>query len=76
MSKLVIGVITKSDADDADNVQAAKWLTQVIGHAPIVTTSAMTGKGITHIKELVQCSSIEEMSHYVTSHTDDELFFT
>lgn len=75
MTKLPIGVVTKSDLPEANINQAVYWLKQVIGQAPIVITSSIKGTGIEHIRQLVQCNSLEEMRIYVEEKTDPLLFF-
>lgn len=75
MTKLPIGVVTKSDLPDANINQAVYWLKQVIGQAPIVITSSIKGIGIEHIRQLVQCDSIKEMRIYVEEKNDPLLFF-
>lgn len=76
MSKLPIGVVTKTDLPEANPEQAVKWLKQVIGKAPIVMTSAVEGIGIEHVRQLVQCNSIDEMRAYVEQANDPLLFFS
>lgn len=75
MSKLAIGVITKSDLQEANTEKAVHLLKQVIGQAPIVITSAVHGIGIEHVRQLVQCNSVDEMRHYVEKAKDPLLFF-
>ena len=75
MTKLPIGVVTKSDLPEANINQAVYWLKQVIGQAPIVITSSIKGTGIEHIRQLVQCNSLEEMRIYVEEKNDPLLFF-
>ena len=75
MTKLPIGVVTKSDLPEANINQAVDWLKQVIGQAPIVITSSIKGIGIEHIRQLVQCNSLEEMRIYVEEKNDPLLFF-
>ena len=75
MTKLPIGVVTKSDLPEANINQAVDWLKQVIGQAPIVITSSIKGIGIEHIRQLVQCNSLEEMRIYVEERDDPLLFF-
>lgn len=63
-SKLPIGVITKSDHPNADLEKAIRILRVALPRGPIVITSALTGKGLNHIKALVACSSWNEMNEY------------
>lgn len=75
MAKLPIGVVTKCDAAHADVEQSIYWLKQVIGQAPIVITSAVENIGVEHIRQLVQCHSLQEMKAYVEKCNDPRLLF-
>lgn len=75
MTKLPIGVVTKCDVADANIDLAIYWLKQVIGHAPIVVTSAVENIGIDHIRNLVACNNVQEMKDYVESVHDANCFF-
>ena len=55
--------------------QSIYWLKQVIGQAPIVITSAVENIGIEHIRQLVQCHSLQEMKAYVEKCNDPRLLF-
>lgn len=70
-TKLPIGVITKSDHAEADVERAVRILRMALPTGPIVVTSAVTGKGLQHIKELVACTSSQEMRDYATAHSSE-----
>jgi ethanolamine utilization protein EutP len=76
ITKLPIGVITKSDHSKADISRSIEMIRSVISHGPIVITSSVEGIGIAHLKELVQMNSMEKMKTYVTAADDDNLLFT
>ncbi|KJL03744.1 EutP/PduV family microcompartment system protein [Priestia aryabhattai] len=61
INKLAIGVITKSDAEDADVSLAIKKARQVVVNGPIVVTSSLNKEGLEEIRALVQCQSLQEM---------------
>lgn len=75
MAKLPIGVVTKCDVQNANIEQSVFLLKQVIGHAPIVITSAIDNIGIEHIRQLVNCNDLLEMKAYVERCQDPKLFF-
>ena len=64
-SKLAVGVVTKADDDNADIERAKKNLKRVIGEAPIIITSAKKGDGLQTLRDLVKCSSLQEMTDYL-----------
>lgn len=64
-SKLAIGVITKADDEQANIENAKRNLKSVIGNAPIVITSAKEAKGLQTLRDLVKCSTVEEMNDYL-----------
>jgi ethanolamine utilization protein EutP len=61
INKLAIGVITKSDAEDADVSLAIKKARQVVVNGPIVVTSSRNKEGLKEVRALVQCQSLQEM---------------
>ena len=75
MAKLPIGVVTKCDVQNANIEQSVFLLKQVIGHAPIVITSAVAHIGLEHIRQLVNCNDLIEMQTYVERFQDPKLFF-
>ncbi len=77
MNKLIIGVITKCDHENADIDRAFEHLKKAIKTGPIVLTSAITKMGIHEVKELIfQCVSITEMRDFTkNSHHKNVLFF-
>lgn len=75
ISKLPIGVVTKADAPDADIGRSVAKLKQAAGNAPIVVTSAWTGQGLGEFKDLVQCSSMEEINDYVKNSSSAHLIY-
>lgn len=70
-TKLPIGVITKSDHPDADIERAIRILRMALPKGPIVVTSAVTGAGLAHIKQLVACSTSQEMKDYADDHSSE-----
>lgn len=70
-TKLPIGVITKSDHPDADIERSVRILRMALPRGPIVVTSAKTGKGLEHIKELVSCSTAQEMKDYALNYSSE-----
>lgn len=72
-TKLPIGVITKSDHPDANVERAIRILRMALPKGPIVVTSAVTRKGLEHIKELVACSTTQAMKDYAESHSSEIL---
>ncbi len=63
--KLPIAVVTKSDAAEANIDRAIHVLKQVMSKGPVVITSSYKEKGISHIKSLVACNTMDEMRAYV-----------
>lgn len=76
ISKLPIGVITKSDHPEADLERSIRMIQSVIAYGPIVITSSVEGTGIPHLKELVKMKTMEEMKNYVVEAADERLLFT
>jgi ethanolamine utilization protein EutP len=74
-NKLPIGVITKSDSEDANIDSAVKQLKNSIPQGPIVISSSLTGKGLNEIRNLVKCNSLEEMKQYAETLPNDLVFF-
>lgn len=70
-TKLPIGVITKSDHPEADVERTLKILRMALPKGPVVVTSAKTGTGLDHIKQLVSCSTALEMREYARSHSSE-----
>lgn len=64
-SKLAVGVITKADDVKANVENAKRNLKSVIGNAPIVITSAKKARGLQTLRDLVRCSTREEMEIYL-----------
>jgi ethanolamine utilization protein EutP len=73
-NKLPIGVITKSDSEDANIDSAVKQLKNSIPKGPIVISSSLTGKGLNEIRNLVKCNSMEEMKEYAETLPNDVVF--
>ena len=75
ISKLPIGVITKSDHPEADLERSIEMIRSVISYGPIVITSSVEGIGIAHLKELAQLNTLEAMKNYVVDAADEHLLF-
>jgi ethanolamine utilization protein EutP len=75
ITKLPIGVVTKCDSEKADVKEAIRLLKRVIPSGPIVITSAYTGQGLQEIKELVKCSSMDEMKNYTKTIPEETAIF-
>lgn len=75
ISKLPIGVITKSDHLDADIPRSLEMLRQVVPHGPLVVTSSVKKIGIDHLKEIVQLNNMDLIEKYVTENEGSELQF-
>ncbi|MEH7379364.1 EutP/PduV family microcompartment system protein [Bacillus sp. JJ1533] len=75
INKLPIGVVTKSDAENADINAAVQELKRVIPNGPIVVSSSITGKGIKEIKDLVSCNTLQAMREYAVSNQSESLIF-
>lgn len=73
--KFPIGVVTKSDADNADIPLAIKYLKQVIPQGPIIVSSAKERKGLNEIRELVKLSQMDEIKKFTEVHTSDYFFY-
>ncbi|WP_042355560.1 EutP/PduV family microcompartment system protein [Bacillus rubiinfantis] len=74
-NKLPIGVVTKSDAATAHIKQATAQLRRAVPKGPIVITSSVTGQGLAEIRELVKCSSLEEMQEAMKAVPGDVVIF-
>ncbi|KXH83832.1 EutP/PduV family microcompartment system protein [Sporosarcina sp. HYO08] len=72
IAKLSIGVITKCDHPEANIARSFDKIKSVITNGPIVITSAVEGKGINHLKELVQMTSMEQMRRYYEGNAEDD----
>ncbi|MDJ0332572.1 EutP/PduV family microcompartment system protein [Planococcus sp. S3-L1] len=75
ISKLPVGVITKSDHVDANLPRSLEMLRQVVTHGPIVISSAIQKKGVNHLQKIVQINSMELIEEYVENHVGDDLLF-
>lgn len=76
INKLPIGVVTKSDSENADIDSAIQQLKRVIPNGPIVISSSITGKGIQEIKDLVNCNTMLDMREYAETNQSESLIFT
>jgi len=75
INKLPIGVVTKSDSENADIDSAVQQLKRVIPNGPIVISSSITGKGIQEIKDLVNCNTMLDMREYAETNQSESLIF-
>lgn len=75
LNKIPIGIVTKSDEEDADVPFAIAELKKVIPKGPIVITSSLKGEGVKEIKELVTCQSHQEMESYLKENPSDYVIF-
>lgn len=75
ISKIPIGVITKSDHPEANIGRSMEMLRSVMLYGPIVITSSIEGIGINHLRRLVQFNDMDSMKKYVTDCDDDKLLF-
>jgi ethanolamine utilization protein EutP len=62
--KMVIGVITKSDSEQADVESAIFKLKKSMVQGPIIVTSSFKKQGMEEIKGFVSCNSYKEMKDY------------
>lgn len=76
ISKLPIGVITKSDHPNANIERSIKMIQSVIINGPIVITSSTQGLGIEHLKKLVTCNNMDSMRRYAEDSIDENLLFS
>ncbi len=74
-TKLAIALVTKCDHEAADLERATHLLKKTVYKGPILYTSAFDGRGLEHLKALVQCHSLEAMRAYVESAADENLLF-
>lgn len=74
-SKLPIGVITKIDDKSADIPRAFDQLKKALIKGPIIYCSAKNGIGIEEIKDIVNCSSMEEIKYYCSKVNKDIVHF-
>ncbi|MDQ0199492.1 EutP/PduV family microcompartment system protein [Neobacillus ginsengisoli] len=75
MPKLTIGVVTKADADHADIGHAISQLKRAIVQGPIVVTSSIKNDGIEELRELVTCSTYNEMKEFLELKKNSKLFY-
>lgn len=75
ITKLPIGVITKSDHPNADIVRSIDMIKSVVSSGPIVITSSVEGIGIEYLKELVKLNDMNSMKNFVIAAMDDKLLF-
>ncbi|SDX94128.1 EutP/PduV family microcompartment system protein [Salimicrobium album] len=73
--KLPIGIVTKTDAEEADVERAVKLLRKVIPKGPVVLASAYNKEGLEEIKALVSCSTIQEMREYTEKSEKKNVLF-
>jgi len=76
ITKLPIGVITKSDHPKANIGRSIDMIRSVMIHGPIVITSSVEGIGIEHLKRLVNLNDMESMKKYVADCVDENLLFS
>lgn len=75
ISKMPIGVITKSDHSDADIPRSLEMLRQVVPHGPLVVTSAVEKVGIEHLQKIVQLNDMDSIEKYVADNGGNGLCF-
>lgn len=75
LNKIPIGVVTKSDDNEADVDRAIVELKKVMSQGPIIVTSSKEGIGIQEVKDLVQCNSIQAMKKHVESNPSKNVIF-
>lgn len=75
-SKLPVGVITKSDHNDANLERSIEMIRSVISYGPIVITSSVKGTGMEHLKALVKMNDMASMKRYVENEQSEDLLFT
>jgi ethanolamine utilization protein EutP len=73
LNKIPIGIVTKSDANEADIDLAIAELKKVMTQGPIIVTSSKRGEGIQEVKDLVQCNSLQEMRALVESNPSNNV---
>lgn len=59
-SQAVIGVVTKIDAVEADPERAAALLRQMGVQGPIVCVSAITGSGLSELRQILSAHSLQQ----------------
>lgn len=74
-NKLSIGVVTKSDSNEADVELAIRHLRSTIPKGPIVISSSFDGRGIEEIRCFVKCNCLQEMKEYADSLPDGVVIF-
>ncbi|WP_232490256.1 EutP/PduV family microcompartment system protein [Neobacillus cucumis] len=76
INKIPIGIVTKSDSDQADVELAISLLKKVIvNKGPIIITSSVKNEGIKEIRKLVNLSSIQEMKQYLEKYPSPFVIF-
>lgn len=75
ISKLPVGVVTKSDHPNADIPRSLEMLRQVVPHGPLVVTSSVRKIGMDHLKRIVQLNSMDLIEEYVADNEGRELQF-
>ncbi|WP_180954656.1 EutP/PduV family microcompartment system protein [Bacillus sp. V5-8f] len=75
INKLIIGVVTKCDHENADVDRAVGHLKKAITTGPIVVTSSYTAIGVQELRELVACSSIQEMRDFTKASQPEAVIF-
>lgn len=76
INKIPIGVVTKSDSDQADVELAISLLKKVIvTKGPIVITSSLKNEGIEEIRNLVNFRSTQEMKKYLEGNPSPFVIF-
>ncbi|MED0678360.1 EutP/PduV family microcompartment system protein [Aneurinibacillus thermoaerophilus] len=73
--KLAIGVVTKTDAPEADRERAARQLRRAIPDGPIVFVSAYKNEGLEEMKALISCHSREEMKNYCANSKSENISY-
>ncbi len=75
INKLPVGVVTKSDHENAEVERAARMLKAVIPKGPVVFTSAKAGTGLEIIRKLVKCRSFNEMESLVSKMDNTDVIY-
>lgn len=76
INKVPIGVVTKSDSEQADVKGAVELLKKVVGNkGPIVITSALNNEGIDEIRALVTMNTVQEMKAYIDKQPSPFIIF-
>jgi ethanolamine utilization protein EutP len=75
INKLPIGIVTKTDHEDANIEQAIDFLKQAMVQGPIVIASAYAGEGLEEIKDLIRLGSINDFRSYVEASESENILF-